>query len=382
MKLADARRIAVLRALKLGDLLCLTPALRALRAAAPAARIILIGLPWAHEFAARYSAYIDDFLEFPGYPGLPERDFDPVRFTAFLAQARAIGFDLALQLHGSGRIVNALTARLGARYNAGFTEPGAYCPDPERFLPWERGEHEVMRYLRLLEHLGAPARGKQLDFPLTAADQADLAAALGPIELPPGKYICVHPGAQWRSRRWPVERFARTADALARLGYRIVLTGAAAERDLTRRVAAAMRRPCLDLAGKTSLGAVARLLRDARLLLSNDTGVSHIAAAVRTPSVVICNGADPGRWAPLDRDRHRTLHHPVECRPCGHVDCPFPSHPCAVGVTVEAVVQTAVSLLGVQPALALARRETTPLAEADRFDAATVAMERPTHATA
>src|SRR5436309_10334628 len=72
-----APRIAILRALKLGDLLCTVPALRSVRAGLPGAKITLIGLPWARTFVDRYSAYIDDFLEFPGYPGLPEQPVDP-----------------------------------------------------------------------------------------------------------------------------------------------------------------------------------------------------------------------------------------------------------------------------------------------------------------
>jgi ADP-heptose:LPS heptosyltransferase len=76
----------------------------------------------------------------------------------------------------------------------------------------------------------------------------------------------------------------------------------------------------------------------ARLLVCNDTGVSHLAAASRTPSVVVCSGADPQRWAPLDRHLHRVLWHDVECRPCAHVECPV-GHPCPLGVSTERVLR-------------------------------------------
>ena len=325
------------------------PALRALRAAAPRASIALVGLPWAREFVARFSACVDEFIEFPGWPGLPERALDARAVPPFLADAQARRFDLAIQLHGSGGIVNELTVLLGARANAGFFEPGRWCPDPARFVPWPDGLPEIHRYLRLTAHLGAPDRGTHLEFPLTEQDRDALREALGSNRFAPRRYAVVHPGSQLPSRRWPPQRFAQAADALADAGLDVVLTGTAAERELTGAVAAAMRRPALDLAGRTTLGAVAALIADARLLLANDTGVSHIAAALATPSVIVCSGADAARWAPLDAARHRVLAHPVACRPCGHAVCPLAGHPCAEAITVEAVVREARALLAAAP---------------------------------
>ena len=86
-----------------------------------------------------------------------------------------------------------------------------------------------------------------------------------------------------------------------------MLTGTAAEAELTRAVARESEVPLLDLAGRTGLGALAALLQGACLLVSNDTGVSHVAAALRVPSVIISTGDNPERWAPIDVRRHRVL---------------------------------------------------------------------------
>ncbi|MGV3653240.1 MAG: glycosyltransferase family 9 protein [Noviherbaspirillum sp.] len=336
--------IAVLRALQLGDLLCAVPALRALRAAAPRARITLVGLPWAQSFAARFACYIDDFLALPGFPGLPEHAPDLAAIPVFFAAAQERRFDLALQMHGSGGLSNPLAVLLGATRTAGYYRPGEYCPEPATFLPWPEREHEVLRCLRLVEGLGAPACGTRLEFPVAQAERDALRRA-APELPPPGTYACVHPGARLASRRWMPERFAAVADRLAGAGLGIVLTGSAGEAGLTDAVRRAMRHPALDLAGRTGLGELAALLADARLLVCNDTGVSHVAAALGTPSVVVCNGADPERFAPLDSARHRVLHATVDCRPCLHEQCPLEGHPCAAGVDAAQVGAAAAALL-------------------------------------
>jgi ADP-heptose:LPS heptosyltransferase len=310
------QRIAIVRALRgLGDLLCAVPAWRALRAALPQAHITLVGLPWARAFVERYPAYLDDLLEFPGYPGIPERTPPIAELPAFFAGANARRFDLALQMHGSGVVSNPFTVMLGARHNAGFYLPGQYCPDPERFLAYPDDEPEVWRHLRLMEFLGVPLHGAAMEFPLWPEDWDALDATLSTTgaktqALRDGAYACLHAGAAEPQRRWPPERFAAVADGLVRQGLQVVLTGTEAERGVAQQVADHMQAPALNLAGLTSLGGMAALLSRARLLVSNDTGVSHLAAALRVPSVVIFIASEPERWAPLDRRLHRVVGRP------------------------------------------------------------------------
>lgn len=302
------QRIAVVRSLPgLGDLLCAVPAFRALRAALPEAQIALIGLPWAQSFVKRFNHYLDDWLEFPGYPGIPEGWRSPQHSAAFLTQIQQHKFDLALQIHGSGIISNSFTVLLGSRINAGFFLPGQYCPDVERFMPYPEQEPEVRRHLRLMEFLGIPLQGEELEFPLFEQDWQELQKILDVHDLRTGEYICIHPGASVSDRCWSPAQFALCADALANLGFRIVLTGTAAEANLTKTVAELMHTPTINLAGYTSLGAMAALLKGASLLVCNDTGVSHLAAALQVKSVVIFTNSDPNRWAPLDQQRHRVV---------------------------------------------------------------------------
>ncbi len=332
---APPSRVALLRALKLGDLLCAVPVFRALRAAWPRARLVLVGLPWARTLVERYRAYLDEFRDFPGYPGLPEQPPQFGRIPSFLAEMQAEQFDLAVQLHGNGRVTNPLTALFGARQTAGFYAPGDWCPDRERFRPWPEDGLEVRRLLGILECLRVAPAGEHLEFPLTSEDFEKLSALDTRQELIPGRYICLHAGASVAERRWPPECFAAVADALASRGFRIVLTGTGGEVVLTRTVARAMQTPALDFAGRTDLGVAAALVHGARLVICNDTGISHLAAALRVPSVVLSTANQRDRWAPADQHRHRTL-----CR--------------RPGVSAEAVIAAAEDLLRTH---ASARRE-------------------------
>ena len=314
LPLYHVRRLAVLRALPgLGDFLCATPALRALRTGLPDAHITLIGLPWLSSLSPRYALW-DDLLPFPGAPGLPEVPLNEGRLETFLNAHRG-RFDAALQLHGSGPQSNTFVSALHAPFTAGFC-PAEQKPPSPHFLPWQEDEHEVTRWLRLLSHLGIPARGAELGVQPSTKPNTAVHFPLGPSDIAQANalerkhhlssYIVLHPGAASEAKRWPVERFAAVGREAQALGLQVVITGSAGERAL----AATLHRHlpgAVNLCGETDLGTLAALLSGARLLVCNDTGVSHLAAATRTPSVVLFSETDPARWAPLGRARHRAL---------------------------------------------------------------------------
>ena len=266
-----AMKIALFRPLGVGSLLCAVPALRALDAADPDALITRIGLPRVRELAARLHIYLDGFAEFPGFPGLSEPrsdsypDLDAV--PDFFQRMKSESFDLAIQMHGSGEIANPLMVLMGAARNAGFYRPQRYCPDPQRFLQWQDEEDEVQRWLRLAAHLGAPAKGGFLEFPLQPQDWDEWRA----LQLE--NYVCLHCGAQ-------PQRLAELGDALAAEGWKVVLTG-------NDQVAGAMHEPAISLAGRTSLGGTAAVIAKASLLVSTDQDVSLIGEAMRTPTVTL-----------------------------------------------------------------------------------------------
>jgi ADP-heptose:LPS heptosyltransferase len=305
------RAAAVFRALQLGDMLCAVPALRALRHAVPQARITLVALPWAAQFAQRFGAYVDEFVAFPGHPLLPEQPVRQNELTAFYTDMCGRKLSFALQLHGSGDISNEIVTGFGAQAMAGYTSGDPVCTEGTVLLPYPQTGAEPERLLDLVEKLGAPRSGDELEFPLSRDDHDELRESGVAEGLAPGTYICIHPGARHRDKCWPPERFAEVADRLAdEFGLGVVLTGSAAEAELAAQVAAHMRNKAVDAAAPISIGAMAALMNGARLLVCNDTGVSHIAAGLKLKSVVIFSKADIARWAPLDRHNHRCIWDP------------------------------------------------------------------------
>lgn len=344
---AGPGRIAVFRALMLGDLLCAVPAWRALKRAWPGSPVTLIGLPWARTLAERLPC-VDEFLAFPGHPFLPEAAADLHAWPAFVAAVQARRFDLLLQMHGSGTHTNALVALFGARRLAAFHPPEqAPAPAIDVAVPWPSQGHESDRLMGLVRALGVEADEDGPEFPVRDEDRARL-RQLWPQGPAARRYAVLHPGAQLPSRRWPPERFAEVGDALAGQGLAVVITGTAAERPLVNEVRRGMKHPAHDLAGRTGLWELGALLEQAAVLVSNDTGVTHIAAALRTPRVVVSAGSDVWRWQ-RPAPEARVLWHPLPCRPCAHRECPMTqpaAHPCARAVTARAVIEAVADLLG------------------------------------
>ena len=306
MNLEDnIQKIAIFRALQLGDMLCAIPAVRALRTAFPDALITLLGLPWQKMLAERFPYYFDRFIHFPGYPGLPEQESNVTAFPRFLKSMQEEQFDLVLQMQGNGSVVNPMVALMNGRYTAGFWREEDYCPDPRYFLAYPEHVNEIERHLLLMKHLGIPSQGKSLEFPITEKDEQDYASLQ--LSLIPGEYIVVHPGSRGSWRQWPPACFASLADHYAAMGWKIVITGTKEEIPLTMEVTGRMQYDAINTAGTTTLGSLAVLVKNARALFSNCTGISHIAAALETPSIVISMDGEPERWGPLNKKLHYTI---------------------------------------------------------------------------
>jgi ADP-heptose:LPS heptosyltransferase len=307
----EINKIAIFRALFLGDMLCIIPTVRALKKAYPKASITLIGLSWQREFARRFSQYFDHFIDFPGWPGLPEQEPDAKKIVSFLKKVREEKFDLLLQMQGNGFITNNMVTLWGARHITGLRRASQYAPDENLFPVSEDGDHEILRFLKILDALHIPDQGTDLEFPILYHERERYFEIQQLLSLTPYRYICIHPGARDPKRRWPAENFIYIANNLSEMGYKVVLTGSMAERSLLEKIQQEIAYPVVNIVealGDVLLGELATIIQHSCFLFSNDTGVSHIASALKIPSMILFSPySDITRWAPLNQELHQVM---------------------------------------------------------------------------
>ncbi|MEU8213648.1 glycosyltransferase family 9 protein [Micromonospora sp. NPDC049044] len=312
----DVRRIAVLRANALGDFIFVLPALDALRAAYPAAEIVLLGAPWHAKLWRDRPGPVDRVLVVPPAPGIRAPDPGEPESSIDDFLAAATGFDLAVQIHGGGANSNPLIGRLGARVTVGLRAD--HAPPLDRWIRYVYYQHEVIRYLEVVGLVGAAATTITPTLAVTDADRAEAARVLGPADRP---RVALHPGASDTRRRWPAEGFAEVARELHGDGYEVLVTGTPAEQEVVDRVVAAAGVPVRPQVGTLSLGGLAGCFHDCALVISNDTGPLHLAAAVGAPTVGIFWVGNLINTANPLRGRHRPIcSWTVHCPVCG-VDC-------------------------------------------------------------
>jgi ADP-heptose:LPS heptosyltransferase len=307
MKVEAPYKIGILRALHLGDMLCAIPAIRAIRGAYLHAEIMLTGLPSQAELVGRFPHYIDRFVPFPGFEDFPEQPGDSERTKAFIESMRAEKFDLFIQMQGNGSSSNDLCKSFGAAITCGLS-----AQSDEPFFPLSPDtDHEVRRFFKITDALGIPSLGFELEFPILPEESCAARKIITMLGLATGNYVCIHPGARDVRRRWTSSVFSRIADQLSQTGHAVMLTGSIDEREILADVANRTYHPVINLVetfGQVSIGVLAFLICQSSLLVCNDTGVSHVASALETPSIILFSPySDPLRWAPLNPEVNYAL---------------------------------------------------------------------------
>jgi ADP-heptose:LPS heptosyltransferase len=309
---ALTRRVLVLRALGLGDLLTALPALRAVRRGLPGQEVVLAA-PAAFADLVVAPDLVDRVLPTVGLGRLDWTGPSP---------------DVAVNLHGSGPQSHRLLLGLRPERLVAFACAAAGVSGPE----WHSGEHEVRRWCRLVEDAGWPSDPGELGLERPRVTQSTRHA------------VVIHPGAAHPSRRWPAERFAAVARWALAEGHDVVVTGSREELVLARDVARSARLPeTAVLAGRTDLPSLSALVAQARLVVCGDTGVAHLASAHGTPSVVLFGPVSPVEWGPPSAGPHTVIWHGAARAGAGGAGDPFGDtvDRALLDVTVDEVVAAA-----------------------------------------
>jgi heptosyltransferase-2 len=326
-----------------GDAVMATPVFRALRAAHPAAEIVLEGRPVLEELL-RGLASFDRWLPDPSAGA-----------RGVLARARRLRrerCDWAVLLPDSPRAaLGPFLARVPRRVG--------YSRDPLRRVlltdsldPPRRGGRRMPvpmteRYLRITRSLGVEDRGTHLELAVDPGACERVEARLRGLDVAAGERIAaVTPGAGFGSSKlWPAEHFAAACDGLAtRLGLRPVLAPGPGEGEIAARIQAASRGGAVVRLDPSGLADLVALVERSALVLTNDTGPRHIAVARGRPVVVMMGPTDPEITA-QHLERQRVLREPVACSPCQLKTCPI-DHRCLTRLLPERAVAAAAELLG------------------------------------
>jgi heptosyltransferase-1 len=245
--------------------------------------------------------------------------------TGFGRELRSVTYDAVLDLQGLMKSA-MLVALCKAEHKIGFKggkEPLAAWPLTERLDPYDPDRHALERYLDFLEPLGLmrPAH-PQFGLEPGAEALAKLKELVGP-RAQGEPLVVLHPVAKWESKLWPVGYWAQLARDLAESGLRLVLSGSGDDHSVTQAIARAAGVEISDLAGRLSLKELAALLSTADLLVSTDTGVMHLGAAVGCPVVALFGPTAHWRTGPYGSG-HRVVRLDMDCAPCFQRECENP----------------------------------------------------------
>jgi len=339
------RRVLVVRLRSIGDTVLATPSLYALRRFLPNARIDVLLEDWV-------APLLDGFEDVNNVITVARKG---TRARAIVArQIRADKYDVVYNLHG-GTTATFLTRATGARHRVGYAEyrydwlHNHLAPDPVKL--WKRENlHSVEGQLGLFGWTGVPVS----DLPPTRlfvtpganASVNERLRAAGIDESTP--VALIHPAAAFDSKQWATENFARIAEYLAERGFVPVAIVAPHEASVALKFkqASSVAIPTfIDLA----LPEVTALAARAGLFVGNDSGIAHIAAAVRCPSVVIFGSSNVTHWRPWSNAPYEIVREELPCQPCpGYTCAEFDEPQCIRRIPVERVRDAIEKLLKVE----------------------------------
>ncbi len=325
------KNILIIKPGAIGDLLHLTPVIRALWNKFPGVRIsVLVGNKVTASLF-RYNPKVHDIIVFDK-KGEHRSLLGLFNLWRRIREGR---YDL---------VVNFQRSNL----KTWFLATAAF---PCRLLVYHKAKdriiHAVVNHLETVAPLGIVPTDLDLELFTSADDDSFAQWLLNGPEYAGRKVICLNPGASNRIKCWSADRFAALADRIIdELGARVIIVGGSDERDLADSICGGMNNAPLDMVGKMTLTQLGAVLKKCEVLVSGDTGPMHLATAVKTPVVALFGAIDPNRTGPVGKG-HRVIRHvEVKCVPCNAKTCINAVHlECMERITVDEVFSTVAEML-------------------------------------
>jgi ADP-heptose:LPS heptosyltransferase len=323
------RRILVVKLRAIGDVLLATIVLRNLRKAFPSARLEFLTEPPARDVVNRHPD-VDEVLIY---------DRASESGAGLIRRVRSRSYDLILDLFGNPR--TALVTRLsGARWRVGYRFRGRRYAYNIAVTPRGGVVHNTQFNLDALEAIGVAIVDRNLYFPIASPEEAAAAKILDGAGLRPGPIVALNTGGGWYTKRWPLERFTALGDRLIEAyGVSIVLPWGPGQKQDVETVSAGMKCAAF-IPPLTTLGELGALLKRMSLVISNDSGPMHLAAAVGTPVLGIFGPTNPVLQGPYGPGHAVIRNEAVTCLGCNLTACPI-HHPCMKELSVDTVFQAA-----------------------------------------
>jgi ADP-heptose:LPS heptosyltransferase len=350
----SAQRILAIRLDNLGDVLVTTPAVHAIKTSLPSCKLSILASPVGAQ-VARLNPDIDEVIVYEApwmdpWQKLPQNSEREQQMIAIIKERQFDGAIIFTSYHQSPLPAAYLCylADIPLRLAASIDGPGSLLTTRHKHP--ERMMHEVERGLDLVNAIGLSTNSLDLvlKVPIKARDSIYEFLAVRNVD-PFHPLIVIHPGCSMPARTYPHKLYSRIIDlVIERLGATVVVTGTHDEQALIEQVLNDVQeqnsRAILTCAGTLPFPDFCGLIEAADLMITNNTGPMHIAAAVKTPVVALFALTNPPeQWGPWHVP-HRQLYHDVPCRICYQRICPF-NHECLSLVAPEVVVDASEELL-------------------------------------
>ncbi|MDP8217904.1 MAG: lipopolysaccharide heptosyltransferase II [Candidatus Theseobacter exili] len=332
----EYKKILISRTDRLGDVVLSTPVIKSLRQAYPNAYIAMMVRPYTVDIVA-------------GNPDLNEviicdkkrihkSWLSSIRFAYWLKRKQ---FDLVLILHSTNR-VNLISWLARIKRRVGWSRKmGFLLTDKLPYLKRKALKHEMDYNFEMLEYLNIPVVSREPVVYVPEEIEEKVRKLLEEEGIKEtDKYIAVHPDASCRSKKWPLDRFeALCAKTIKENKLKCVIIGGPGSEDLGKRIKRSNKDNICDLTGKLTIKETAAVLKNAAIVVSNDSGPVHLATAVGTPVIAIFGrkhkDLGPNVWGPVGKN-DIALQKDVGCEECLPHDCPK-NYECLNALTVDEV---------------------------------------------